>query len=373
MKKRMIIVAAILSTALIDFTVTSVYGCSENNCEENHPEIIENYVRDRLSDYYWISNVDIELAEKSEGGDIFFICADGMLKYSSVSEEPYFHGMMDALNMGDYDVDWKSYDDVLETIDKDAWVDEVDISDYHDSVAYAVWEEYRNLDSYVGKYQELNMYIMVDRENNIYVDSFEGFVKGYDFVVFNENQQYEWGKTTILSECDRIVKDKMDKSMLNSSYQNRSYAINYMKTYTSNPTYCSYCGSFSCSGMQNTSYWNISSYPTYVNHNDCASYVSQALLAGGHSTDSSWYYWSNPWKYSDTLYTYLSVSGKTTSTTMTNCYTGDLAFTSDYGHVMMVTEKDGTTPKISGHTHDRKNCLFSTSILSDYIYRRVVY
>ncbi len=334
---------------------------------------INIFYEEKYSPYYEIYDVDITPIKDDEGYE-YFASADVVIKYESVSEEPYFKGMIDALHLDGYDMKWDSYEDVCESVEGKAYLDDIDISKYYDSVAYVLWSEYENLDSYIGTHQDLDLYFkteIVNGDVKLLVENIDEYVSTEQFTVNDYDAQYEWGYNTIMSRCSDIMVGDMNVNSVMSSEQNRSYAINYAKTYTSNPSICSYCGSSTCDGMQNTSYWNLSTYPTYANHNDCASYVSQALKAGGHSTDSSWYFWSNPWKQVQTLITYLTVSYKITSTTFGSCYSGDIAYANDYSHIIMITGKDGTTIKFSAHTHDRKNVTFGMT--SSYTVKRVLY
>ena len=288
---------------------------------------------------------------------------------------------MDVLHLDSGKQKWNSYEEVYDAVARMAYIDDVDISGYEDSVAFMVWTEYDNLRSFIGQHQNLNMYMRIEYNESDYpqvmIENLDDYVSVDKFKLKDESEQYEWGYDTMLSECKEIVDNKMSYAATTSSEQRRSYAISYMTTYTSNPSNsstCSYCGSYSCGGKQRIGYYNLSTYSTWYGHNDCANYASQALYASGaFSQDSSWYTYSNAWIGSISLKNYLVASGKITSVTSSNFYTGDLAYISGYGHVMMVTQKDGEAPKISAHSHDRLNKLFDPSIYNTYSYWRVHY
>ena len=374
LKKRCL--SVILSIMMVAIGVN--YNCYADEKHE-HEQVgsdekvkINEFIEDKLSYFYEIYDVAIEPAGENEEGEVFFVSADAMLKYKSVSEEPYFRGMMDVLHLKDYDYKPKSFNDVYEMLKNNAYIEGIDISEHFEAVAFVFWEEYRNLDSYINSHQDLNMYLLITKDGEVKTEGDDGFVSGDSFSIFTEDEQYEWGWNTIYSGCKRIVSEDMNISaVMNSSY-NRAQAITYMVTYTSNPTSCDIHGT-SCKVKRNSSYWNTSVYTTYYVHDDCANYVSQALKQGGFSTNSYWQPYTTCWIGVYSLISYFNSSGRTTSTTMTGCYTGDLAIQGSFDHIMMVTSKDGTTPKISGHTNDRKNVLFPTSILSAYSYWRVNY
>jgi hypothetical protein len=162
----------------------------------------------------------------------------------------------------------------------------------------------------------------------------------------------------------------------------RTAAGSYARTYTSNTPYTT------CTNIyQQTSYYNpVSYYATvwaYAGCNDCADYVSQALRAGGFSTDSTWKYsgtdysgapGSYGWRVFDFLHTtwpngtpkvglayYLQTTKNAVVvyTAPTSLLSGDLMYT-DALHVVMVT--DVAPIRFSGHTNDRMNYPWSSGL-----------
>jgi len=144
-------------------------------------------------------------------------------------------------------------------------------------------------------------------------------------------------------------------------YYQRSRAQNYINTYTSNPvTLCP--GS---SVKQDTSKYNSSyqSLWSLIGCNDCTDYVSQALRSGGFPLDSNWYpgIASYAWNVTDGLKSYLmNIGAAQWYNFSTSLQIGDIAFTSDYGHSIMVANVN--PHRFSGHTNDRQNHTWSNSL-----------
>jgi hypothetical protein len=149
----------------------------------------------------------------------------------------------------------------------------------------------------------------------------------------------------------------------------RTAAQNYALSHVNPNAYttCSYNGQ---SILMDTSYYgplyqSVWSYTT-TTCDDCASYVSQALRAGGFLSDSNWNSSGNGtygWRVFDLssgsppgigLAYYLRYTKQAIDvyTTPSSLLIGDLMYT-DLGHVVIVT---GTNPlRFSGHTNDRRN------------------
>jgi hypothetical protein len=133
-----------------------------------------------------------------------------------------------------------------------------------------------------------------------------------------------------------------------SSYD-RSAATDYINTYTSNTS--RKCRLFFHGGVvADQSKWNAS----YTKHpcNDCANYVSQAMLAGGIPTDGTWYPDSVAWKNTYELKDWLLAKGYASHVCWLPQYlnSGDLGLTNG-GHIVMV---GAVSPvRYSAHTNDR--------------------
>ena len=131
--------------------------------------------------------------------------------------------------------------------------------------------------------------------------------------------------------------------------------------------------------------------PAYQSQSkDCANYVSQCLVAGGLSTDSTWKPQTGTWKYADSLLPYLVkergvtlyianncsyvneswvstyLSGAGSRVTMSNSLIepGMLIWTNGSGHVMICVGKKNGTPVYNGHSNDRTQIVVNTDIIA---------
>ena len=102
--------------------------------------------------------------------------------------------------------------------------------------------------------------------------------------------------------------------------------------------------------FQNKIFWN----PSYaqIDCNDCANYVSQAMRYGGTPISSTWYPYSNAWKYVEYLQSYVLSQDLGYYAQCSTVGLGDIGI-QPWTHVVMVT---GLNPlRFSGHTNDRNN------------------
>ncbi len=153
---------------------------------------------------------------------------------------------------------------------------------------------------------------------------------------------------------------------------NATYATTYANKYCGKDLNINDARGYMCGNSQNYN----GNYTNY-GENDCANFVSQALVAGGRSTtstngdrksESSWYYngyfsSSYSWSVASYLHNNLWVyTPSTNPTQVSDIRVGDLVFmdftsNSTIDHVMIVTEKlaggSWSTVKMNGHTKDR--------------------
>lgn len=147
---------------------------------------------------------------------------------------------------------------------------------------------------------------------------------------------------------------------------NRWTARNYINAWTSNPSgMCDTCWRvgippwYPCGPYKDGSKWN-SAYTGYK-CTDCVNYVSQALAAGGHTTSSTWQPYTDAWKLTTNFYNWLRSSSRGYDESCTIAWEGDVAFTGDWGHVVMVSA-NGSPDSYSGHTNDRLNRAWDPSL-----------
>lgn len=143
----------------------------------------------------------------------------------------------------------------------------------------------------------------------------------------------------------------------------------YADTYCGNPEGTLYdkCGN---NGKYNGAYANWGS-------NDCANFVSQALVKGGRSASTSWYYGgksntTTSWINVDALYAELK-KDSVNIISVSDIKVGDILFLdderdNDLDHVMIVVEKSSgglwSTVKYDAHTNDRWH--YRVSDISNY-------
>ena len=153
--------------------------------------------------------------------------------------------------------------------------------------------------------------------------------------------------------CGENKKATSPSSPRGSDSYNRYAAAQYINRWVKNT-------SITCAPdvPQDQSNWNPAYNPIWCN--DCANYVSQALKAGGHTTNSTWNPSTVAWKYVPSLKSFLITSGRGFFTSyLSNLQVGDIAFQGS-SHVVMV---GAIGPhRYSAHTSDRKRAPWHGSI-----------
>lgn len=152
----------------------------------------------------------------------------------------------------------------------------------------------------------------------------------------------------------QLESDVADEPITVTGLYDRLAARDYINTWTSNTTRPCKTGSTT---TQDSSYYNLSQYPTYYICNDCANYVSQALRCGGIPTDSTWYYKSLDWVNVFEMEQHFKNEKKYWEpTNTTGCVAGyPIVIASGDGHVVMVSYNNGSEIRYSAHTNDRKD------------------
>lgn len=139
----------------------------------------------------------------------------------------------------------------------------------------------------------------------------------------------------------------------NSSYNTLVYsgstAAYYARSYVRATQTYAWCGR-----LRDMTVWNpIYYYPPSADCLDCVNFVSQAIHAGGISTDSTWYPWTATWVNVTLFQNY--VLSRDLGYRVSNCYTlglGDIGI-QPATHVAIVTALNPL--RYSGHTNDRLN------------------
>lgn len=103
----------------------------------------------------------------------------------------------------------------------------------------------------------------------------------------------------------------------------------------------------------------------YYDNNDCANYVSQLLAESGLATDNSWYSGSYAWVNVYGLKNYLEDTHNIeyiSRPSVSDIQPGDIIYTNNGGHVMMVREIRNNRVYATGHTNNRQNLCITVTI-----------
>lgn len=187
-------------------------------------------------------------------------------------------------------------------------------------------------------------------------DSFEEMeLRGHQQVASTLESMIERvdNNTKIASESEIV------SPMANNFTYYRSVAADYANTYTSSAS------SHKCGKLYHKDKSTLQDYTKYNQKydwycaNDCANYVSQAMLAGGVPTSSTWEPGKTAWINCDDLAKYFTQTHNWWSTTnFANCNAGGIIAQysktdGDLTHVMMNVKNDTVERRFSAHTNDR--------------------
>ncbi len=322
------------------------------------------------SEYYNISNVNTTLCSsgKADGNieNTYLLEMEAVLKADSVEDMDYYKGISDY------------YSAAKTGLSK--------INSQNNKLRMSVLSSeqsdiYEELEEYIGKEQNLVFYLKETYPENNETDKEILFENGVDYVSWevmlpSSHDELRINGYERMADMDYEYASVSEKANIQNAKAAYSItkAVNYMTKYTSNPTSCNVCGK-GCSSKVDTTKYNPN-YKHYVSngsHVDCANYVSQALHAGGISTDNTWKAASTAWVNVSKLTSYMTSNGHWKKINYKNVKNGDIVSFTSYSHVVMITSYDGTTYKFSGHTNDRKNATISinSSTASSYNFYRV--
>lgn len=171
-------------------------------------------------------------------------------------------------------------------------------------------------------------------------------------------------------QANEIAKQAQAVALNCSSITSTTYfysgtaAASYAQTWTSDAGFV-YCSACQQSRKQDSTKYNTSAYPTYSCCNDCANYVSQAMRAGGITTDSTWQPYSYAWMGTISMQNYFyNTIGLWKRVSLGTTQPGDILSlnnTSGSFHVGIITQVDTVTRTYCGHTNDRLNQPFNGS------------
>jgi len=368
MRGRKLWAAALAAAMLMGNGVMT--NAEEINVETDLLRTVVSNLEKGYSEYYDILDTELTLCSSHDINgtveNIYLLDMAAVLKADSVEQMDYYQGVMEYCDTSAMDIG-----------DLNAEANQLRMN----MIVSEKADIYEELGAYIGKEQSLIFYVKEtypaddESEKEILLEN------GMDYVSWEEmlpdsHEELRANGFSRMSYFDSEYVAMGKSALLQQTRASYSIddAVDYMTTYTSNPSSCNVCGS-SCDSKVDTTKYN-SKYKHYVSvgsHVDCANYVSQALYAGGLSTDSTWKAESSAWISVSKLTDYMTSNNHWTSVTYNNVKKGDIVSFTSYSHVVMITSFDGTTYKFSGHTNDRLNSTIkiNSSTKSSYNFYRV--
>ena len=288
---------AVMLTASMVIGTVAVNNSNTNTAEATTHE--KNQLQETISnltkgysEYYNISNVNTTLCSsgKADGNieNTYLLEMEAVLKADSVEDMDYYKGISDY------------YSAAKTGLSK--------INSQNNKLRMSVLSSeqsdiYEELEEYIGKEQNLVFYLKETYPENNETDKEILFENGVDYVSWevmlpSSHDELRINGYERMADMDYEYASVSEKANIQNAKAAYSItkAVNYMTKYTSNPTSCNVCGK-GCSSKVDTTKYNPN-YKHYVSngsHVDCANYVSQALHAGGISTDNTWKDASTAW------------------------------------------------------------------------------
>lgn len=350
---------------LIIFSFIPTVFAAENSYEladtiSKNEELITDYVCNQViesySEYYTIPSISADIVESNFESGEANITVDvefkKILLVKSASDLPYVKGLESKLDiMTDHNA-YAVAKNQIESIKKDL------------------------NDNYIGKEQsenaifnvvipisniEPNIQGFTNRETTnmqIYFKGETGEIDMLDFKPISEDELFNNG----VEEMDLALKNIEMKSyiMSASGKTNPSSAKDYNRIRARN-----YARDYSCGKCTESPHrCRNKNYPFY-NGSDCANFVSQAINAGGISTERNWKSGTNTWintGYSSSIYglkDYMIDQGFFFESSNKNrAMAGSFIYWTSYSHVGLVDQNDTVTMTYCAHTNDRRSSSF---------------
>ena len=381
---------------------------------------------DANKEYYYINDVSFDdISVSEENGNIvcdFVLTLNMTQKANDASQNDFVKGMLNELGSDissrarqldteTFSDEVKNHSAFVAALEKyglyaDAPVAYIDnqnkVVDYADIVASVASTEIKDLihqvSSSIGSASDFTYSVKATYDNfgNILNRQVEGIDEFYPMELFfprtaaeaqNDAAQAVYDLIDI-SAC-RVAKSANEPAPQgNDSFvYNRVDARDYADTYTStvkDSENCE-CGAVHDDGSpvtikKDTTKWNPD-YAWYC-HNDCANYVSQAMVAGGVETKSPWTPGESAFVSCSGMYNYFyNTKGWWEKSSSSICNAGGIIFLIDSDeakyHAMMCTKNDGYNRTYSAHTNDKKqatynvNSTFSSSAVEFYRFTNV--
>lgn len=374
-------------------------------------------VLNAYKEYYNVENINITNVieeSKDDGGHYteFFLNFDATLKFDSAMEIPKVMGIAKALNIEDVQNTDDFLADIQATDTMNVVSEEVQeemasmhfaqtlkaTADATDSLSYDTVNSnvasnvvsrlasfVREIeDEYIGESSEYNIGLRanIDAQGNL-IELEYGLVDGYtddisavipatkeSMIEEGENQVNDMISVALSDVAARKMSSSIVSPASNPSFKYyRVDARDYANLYTSNASE-TICNTVGCQNRGNTIRQSPKKYNSAYAHyccNDCANYVSQAMLKGRVPTDFTWKAGTSTWKNCKYLRSYFYQSpGYWNLATYSTCNAGGIILLHrDSGpyHVMMNVHNDGVTTKYSAHTNDRQMYVYTNKSL----------
>ncbi len=327
-------------------------------------------------EYYNIASVELLNMESfyAEDGTVqadctllFHMC----LKAQSMEELPYIAGMLDAVGVSTIeDCTGEQVQAACESGVARGILAAADSISNYDEAAAAIVQEIDGYSDDFGKMIELAFTIRINHTEDGQVSEVLGLGDGgrtfpleeyfpEDAAVMKQNGRKNTAE--VLSRAAENELTVQPRALAPLYYRVR--ARDYARTYSSEAAYNQTC-------PHGNHYINLSKYNsayTYYCHNDCANYVSQAILAGYIPTtsgDSGWNVGSYQWRTVTGMRNYFYANHfYWTSSNYEKCNAGGIIINQDakgnYYHVNMCVQNDTVTRAYAAHNADHNNKSYS--------------
>ncbi len=386
----------IITGSVYAFAVDDL-GIADNNIKSqiSNDKLLINIASDVIDasrEYYYLSNIRVTNKDVSYKDGIYnvdyVVEMDELLKAKNAMELPQMQGIAEALEI----------DNKITTAQLNVAINEsklgnaafkrknIDINSMSkDMYSYAGKEivEFVNSieDEYIGKtypgavilranFDSDGNFIKLQTQNIFgeFTDDLSITMPESYSVMKNRGREQVYDTLEKYSLASKNISSGIEP-MANTFTYKRVDAANYANKYSSNATGHN-CGKIIHKGK--TAFQDYNKYNSEYDHycsNDCANYVSQAMLAGGVPTDSTWYPGSKTWINCDNLALYFTETHNWWQTTnFEKCNAGGIIALynkkdGDLTHVMMVVKNDTVEHRLSAHTNDRKSVLYNSDVL----------
>lgn len=351
MKKNWIISAILVIAVLSLFSVANASNQYSTVVDETLSEVTSLY-----TEYYTISNAsaDVIKTETNENGDtVITINASFQrtLKAKSADEMPYVRGLEAAL----------------------AELSEEDQIEVATQYINALKKDLN--DNYIGVAQDTEVPLVVTvpsvRPMGIGTDTLS-----VSFVGMEEIFPVETLKPLSYDELEASGELAIEGIVTNSvSMRNASmFRVNSVITQYDRIKARDYARNWSCQSGSNVEHSSChNSEYSFFDYNDCANFVSQAFVAGGLPTDSTWKRGTAAWQGAISLPRYLTSNNLFFNTTNEyKAFAGSVVnwldeYGANAGHVGIVDQNDTQTMTFCAHTACRNHCPWSGEPVDFYV------